>query len=331
MSKTPLISIISVNYNGLDVTCEMIESVRKNSYSNFEIIVVDNASKESPKAYLNKHYPEVKVIESKENLGFSGGNNLGIEICKGDYIFLLNNDAELTNEAMESMLTLFEQVSNLGVVSPKICFYKGESDKNSDSASFDLLQYVGTTPVHNLTARNETIGYLENDKNQYQNPKPTAYAHGAAMVLKREVIEEVGMMPEEFFLYYEELDWCEQIRRAGYEIYVQPTAKIYPKESISVGKFSTLKTYYINRNRILFMRRNRQDWQVAVFCLFLIFVVLPKNSFQFILKRDFKNLKSFWSALGWNLKDRFKNNRRVKNLENDKQLPKSPKMVGATA
>lgn len=315
----PLVSIITVNYNGLEVSCEMLDSVRRNSYSNLEIIVVDNASEKSPKNHLNKHYPEVKVIESKENLGFAGGNNLGIRKAQGDYLFFLNNDAELTDGAVESMLSVFENDPKIGVVSPKICFHNGESVHKSGSPSFDILQYVGMTNVHFLTARNRTIGSLETDKNQYKNIAKTAYAHGAAMMVKREVIERVGMMPEEFFLYYEELDWCEQIRRAGYKIYVQPNAKIYHKESISVGKFSTLKTYYINRNRILFMRRNRQNWQVACFCLFLLIFTIPKNSLLYILKGDFANLKAFWRAIFWNVKDRFAQNRNI--LKTTNSLP----------
>jgi GT2 family glycosyltransferase len=310
----PLVSIISVNYNGLEVTREMIDSIRSNTYSNVEIIVVDNASEKSPKEFLNHFYPEVKVIESKENLGFAGGNNLGIQESKGAYLFFLNNDAELTNGAIESILDLFNQNPKIGVVSPKICFHKEVSEIASDPQSSDILQYVGTTSVHPITARNQTIGSLEKDQNQYTKAQKTAYAHGAAMVVKREIIEKVGLMPEEFFLYYEELDWCEQIERAGYEIYVQPNAKIYHKESWSVDKISTLKTFYMNRNRILFMRRNRQSWQLVGFCLFLIFFTLPKNSILLLLKGDFKNLMALWKAIFWNISDRMKQNR--SNLNN---------------
>jgi GT2 family glycosyltransferase len=317
----PLVSIIAVNYNGQKVTREMIDSIRNNSYSNIEIIVVDNASEVSPKAYLNENYKEVKVIESSKNLGFAGGNNLGIKESNGDFLFFLNNDAELTNGVIESMLELFEQVPKLGIVSPKICFYKTGSDKKSDPYSPDILQYVGSTEVHNLTARNRTIGYLESDLGQYQTAKPTAYAHGAAMMVSRSVIEKVGMMPEAFFLYYEELDWCEQIRRVGFEIYIQPKAKVYHKESWSVKKTSGLKTFYINRNRILFMRRNRHIWQMIGFCLFFLFLTVPKNTIVFLLKGDFLNIQAFYKSIFWNIKDRLHQNRN--NLKPRKQ-PNNP-------
>jgi GT2 family glycosyltransferase len=292
----PLISIISINYNSLEVTCEMLDSVRVNSYKNVEVIVVDNASKECPKEFLNANYPEAKVIRSEDNLGFAGGNNIGIRESNGEYLFFLNNDAVLTNGALEKMLALFESNPKLGIVSPKICYFK--SDVASDE---DLIQYAGTTMVHPVTARNQTIGEKELDKNQYTTAKETAYAHGCAMLVKEEVLTTVGLMPEDFFLYYEELDWCEQIRKAGYDIYVEPNATVYHKESYSVQKISALKTYYINRNRILFMRRHRSTTELAGFYFFLTFFTIPKNALTLLLKRDFVNFKAFFRAIKWHL------------------------------
>lgn len=322
----PLVSIISVNFNSLDVTVEMIASIQKNSYQNVEVIIVDNASEVCPENYLNQNFPEVKLIQSSQNLGFAGGNNLGIQQAKGEYIICLNNDAELTNGVIEKLIKAFDEIPNLGLISPMICF----QNKIQEDDNQDVIQYAGATSVHYLTGRNKTLGRLEKESGQYSKRTSTAYVHGAAMMVKKSILEKTGLMSEAFFLYYEELDWCEQFKRLGYEIFVDPTVKIYHKESYSVGKISTLRTFYLNRNRILFMRRNRQDWQVAVFCLFLILVVLPKNSIQFLLKRDFKNLNAFWRSLWWNLKDRFKNNRRINSLKKNKQLHQSPELVGAT-
>ncbi len=289
----PLVSLITINYNQLGVTCELLDSLRKISYPNYEIIIVDNASKENPKYYLEKHYPEAKVIVSEENLGFSGGNNLGIEESKGDFLFFVNNDTEINEYVIEQLLDMFDKIPKLGMVSPKLCYYP--EHKNSP----DIIQYVGATPVNPYTARNTTLGVLEEDKGQYTEAKPTPYAHGAAMMVPREIIEKVGMMPEEFFLYYEELDWCEQIRRAGYEIYVEPNALVYHKESISIGKLSTLKTYYLTRNRILFMRRNRGRVQVFIFSLFLLFFTIPKNVLLYLIRGDFQHLKAFVNGITW--------------------------------
>lgn len=313
----PLISIISVNYNELGVTCEFLDSIKKCRYPNIEVWVVDNASKENSIPYINEHYPEVKTIRSEVNLGFAGGNNLAVERCKGDYLFFINNDAELTEGAIEKLIKAFDTVPQLGVVSPKICFYKAVPSgkqvvkSSADNAKIDagqtadIIQYVGTTPIHSLTARNSTLGTGEIDNGQYTELKSTAYAHGAAMMVSRAVIDKVGPMWEDFFLYYEELDWCARIKRGGFDIYIEPNAKIYHKESFTTGKLNALKTYYLTRNRILFMRRNQSILQLTAFTLFLLFFTLPKNILMYLVKRDFMHLKAFLKAIWWNILDVF--------------------------
>jgi GT2 family glycosyltransferase len=297
-----------VNYNGLDLTVELLNSIRCTSYSNLEIFVVDNASRENPTSYLNQHYPEVQVIRSEKNLGFAGGNNLAVRQAKGEYLFFINNDAEITDGTsrdnregcLDRLVATFESKNNIGMVSPLICYFN-----ESKNAEADLIQYAGMTQVNALTARNATIGEKELDKGQFHEAQQTAYGHGAAMMVRRDVVEKVGLMFEDFFLYYEELDWCERIRRAGYEIWVEPRAKIYHKESASVGAMSTLKTYYINRNRIYFMRRNFGSIGFVLFCLFLTFVTIPKNVLKYLLTGQFDHAKVFLKAVFWNVKDAF--------------------------
>jgi len=297
--NNPLISIITVNYNQADVTLELFRSIRENSYQNIEVFLVDNASKENPEEKVKAKYPEVSVIVSDENLGFAGGNNLAIPHCNGDFIFFINNDAELTNGCIEKLLEAFEENKQLGIISPKICYFPIEKNQKKD-----ILQFVGATEISNFTARNKTIGAFEEDNGQFTTLTPTPYIHGAAMMASRAVIEKVGMMSEVFFLYYEELDWSERIRKAGYEIYVEPNAKIYHKESLTVGTDSPLKTYYINRNRILFMRRHKKSWQIVLFMFFLTFATIPKNTVRYLLAGRLDNLKAFYKALAWNLNNK---------------------------
>lgn len=301
LTKQPLISLITVNYNGLDLTVELLNSIRKLTYSNLEIFVVDNASRENPQTFLTQHYPEVHVIRSEQNLGFAGGNNLAVRQAKGDYLFFVNNDAEITEGCLDRLISLFDQHPKAGMVSPMICYFN-----ESKSAEADLIQYVGMTQVNALTARNSTVGEKEWDKGQFSKPQKTAYGHGAAMMVRREVIENIGVMFEDFFLYYEELDWCERIRQAGFEIWVEPRAKIYHKESATVGTMSTMKTYYLNRNRIYFMRRNFKGLAFIGFSLFLTFVTIPKNILQFLLRGQFDHAKAFLKAVFWHIKTKSK-------------------------
>lgn len=306
----PFVSIITINYNQLAVTCEMLDSVRKLSYPNLEIILVDNASKENPSQVIATQYPEVRFIRSEENLGFSGGNNIGIRASKGDFLFFVNNDTELVEGSIEQLLALFDELPKLGMVSPLICYFPGE-----ETGGKEVVQYAGTTPVNAYTARNSTIGVMEENRGQFNSPQSTPYAHGAAMMMPREVVDTVGLMPESFFLYYEELDWCEQIRRAGYEVYVEPRTKIYHKESVSVGKMSTLKTYYLTRNRIFFMRRNRSTSELLLFFCFLTFLTIPKNILIYLLKGEWAHLKAFVRAIWWNVS------------KQDRNLPTNGKVV----
>lgn len=292
----PLISIITVNFNQLKVTTELLDSVKQLVYPNLEVIVVDNASVEDPTAFINQHYPFCKVIRSETNLGFAGGNNLALPLCTGEYLFYVNNDAEITNGCIENLLERFNANRQLGIISPLLCYYNPTPELTRD-----IIQYAGSTPVHAITARNRTIGERQIDIGQYKGVHPTAYVHGAAMMIPMEVLRRVGAMADDFFLYYEELDWCERIRKAGYEIEFSGDAKVYHKESLSVGAESPLKTYYLNRNRIYFLRRNRNVWQFSCFVLFLLCFTIPKNTFSYLVKGRTDLLKAFYKAIRWNL------------------------------
>ncbi len=286
----PLVSIITVNYNEAGVTCELLASIEQLAYANYEVIVVDNGSKQNPEQAIKSQYPDTVFIASKKNLGFAGGNNLGIAAAKGDYLFFVNNDTELKPDVLTVLVQRFKSLPQAGLICPKINFYEPPN----------LIQYVGSTPINPYTARNGTIGYLEEDKGQYQQLTETPYAHGAAMMVSREVINKVGKMPENFFLYYEELDWCEQMKRAGFKLYVDPSTSIYHKESYTIGRLSTLKTYYLTRNRILFMRRNATRFQLAIFTLFLTFITIPKNVLMYLLRLEISHIKAFLKGVCWN-------------------------------
>lgn len=287
MNTQPLVSVITVNFRQAAVTCDLLDSIRENSYKNLEIIVVDNGCQEDSTALFKQHYPSVKVLVSRENLGFAGGNNLGIKAATGDYLFLVNNDTIWTDGLVENLLMRFNQDKNIGVVSPKIRYHHTPN----------MIQYAGFTEVNALTGRNETIGKNEIDNGQHNTAQKTPYAHGAAMMLRRDVIEKAGLMPEHFFLYYEELDWCCQIRRAGLDIWYEPMALIFHKESASVGKLSPLKVYYQNRNRLLFMKRNIRSVNFGLFITYFFTVTFPVRSFSFLLKRDFSSFMAFQKAV----------------------------------
>lgn len=290
----PLVSIITVNYNQAAVTCDLLRSIEAQDYANLEVIVVDNGSKENPAPLIESQFPKVKLILSPKNLGFAGGNNLGLQKATGEFHFFVNNDTELTHGLISTLINLFQRVPRLGIASPLICYFP------SGNHARDLIQYAGMTPINPITGRNKTIGNKTFDEKQYAEAHPTAYAHGAAMMVPATVLAETGPMAEEFFLYYEELDWCARIRNAGFDIWIEPNARIYHKESLTVQKLGALKTYFLNRNRFYFMRRNFSSLQSALFQVFLWLVTVPKNLAVLLLKGEFANAKAFLQGILWN-------------------------------
>ncbi len=282
------LSIITINYNGLKDTCELIDSLPLGSPS-MEVIVVDNASKEDEASIIENRYPNIKVIRSNKNLGFAGGNNLGIKAATGKYLFFINNDTLLSHQpsAIDTLISRLESDEKIGMVCPKIRF---AWDNNP-------IQFAGYTPLSRFTMRNRSIGFGEKDNGQYDTPHSTPYAHGAAMVVKREALEKVGLMPECYFLYYEELDWSMMFTRAGYTIWYEPACTIYHKESQATGQNSPLKVYYLTRNRLLFVKRNKKGYAKYITYAYLICMVAPRDIIKYTLKGEFKLVLSVIKGL----------------------------------
>ena len=281
------VSIITINYNGLNDTCALIDTIPFND--NLEVIVVDNASQNGEASIIEKRYPEVNVIRSKENLGFAGGNNLGIKAARGKYLFFINNDTILNHQpsAISHLITRLESSPKIGAVCPKIRF---AWDNNP-------IQFAGYTPLSRITMRNRSIGYGEEDRGQYDSAHPTPYAHGAAMMVKREAIDKAGLMPECYFLYYEELDWSMMFKRAGYDIWYEPACTIYHKESQSTGQDSPLKAYYLTRNRLLFAKRNISSIQKYITYCYLIGIVAMRDIIKHAIKGNPTLLRATYKGI----------------------------------
>jgi len=279
------LSIVTINYNGLKDTCELIDSIPFSDDT--EVIVVDNASKQDEASIITERFPQVTVIRSSKNLGFAGGNNLGIKEAKGKYILLINNDTYFKNFNIDTIIKRLELSDRIGIVSPKLKFAWGNNP----------IQFAGYTPLSSITVRNAAIGFGEEDNGQYNNAHPTPYAHGAAMFIKREAIDKVGLMPECFFLYYEEIDWSMMFTRAGYEIWYDPACTVYHKESQTTGQNSPLRTYYITRNRLLLVKRNYKGFNKYLSYIYLIGIVGLRDIIKYTLTRKAKLKKAVLKGL----------------------------------
>jgi GT2 family glycosyltransferase len=289
MTDLPKVSIITVNFRQHVLTLDFLDSLKDSTYSNLEVIVVENGWKEDHDESYKKVYPEVIVLHSHENLGFAGGNNLGIKASTGVYLFFLNNDTEVPADTIAKLVEEMESDPKTGVICPRIYYYDQP----------EILQYAGFTPMNWWTAQNHANHYKEALKLE-DKTTATAFAHGAAMLISRQVINQSGLMPENYFLYYEELDWVHHIRKKGYGVKVHHGTYILHKESVSTGKASALKTYFQTRNRILFMRRNA-GFKKWMFFLYFAFGVLPVHIARYASAKRWAHIQSLLAGALWNL------------------------------
>ena len=278
----PLVSIITVNYKQPKVTCELLRSINQLSYPNLEVIVVDNEQSKDNSTEFKKYHPETKVINCVENLGFAGGNNCGIKASNGEFLFFVNNDTVLCEHNIQTLILALGD-KKIGAMSPII-------------RHFDMpekIQFAGFTKLNPYTGRNRTI--RKASKNY--GGESTPYIHGAAVMVRREVIDKCGLMPEDYFLYYEEFAWSENIKSKGYQLRVNYDTAVLHKESISTKKNSPLKIYYQTRNRIAFMNRYSTPFQRLIFKMFFLTISLPFNIFRFKIRKEKKHLAAFYKAL----------------------------------
>ncbi len=288
-----LTSIITVNFNQPEATIAFLHSVKLNAYDeNVEVILVDNGSDTCFQSEFKEALPDVVYIKSQRNLGFAGGNNLGIKHARGEFLLLINNDTEITREVIGHLRHELETRPEIGLISPLILYFDHP----------DIIQYAGFTKMNYITGRNHGIGNMEINTGQYDNfSGEVGFCHGAAMMCRTADLNAVGLMEEHYFLYYEELDWCEKFRRAGKRIWFSGKGRIYHKESLSVGKESIFKTYFMTRNRMLYIRRNTGALNKFIFAVYYIFIACTWQILKFVLKG--RADLAVWTLKGllWNL------------------------------
>ena len=279
----PEISIISISFNEHRDTHEMLESLQKTSQGvDFEVVIVDNGS-DIPFQLNSTYNFHVEVAYSESNLGFSGGNNLGVEKAQGKYLFFLNNDTLVTDNLISELKGTLERHPKAVLVSPKIVFHHGEQ----------RLQYAGCTPIDPYFGRGFALGHNQPNNPSFSKEEPTGRVHGAAMMISKADYLHHGKMEDSFFLYYEEMDFNQRVLNAGGEVWYNGRAKVYHKESATVGKESALKVYYLFRNRMWFMWRNFGLIPNVVFAFYIAFLVFPVQ----LLKRLKAGNKTLVKAL----------------------------------
>jgi GT2 family glycosyltransferase len=242
---TKSVYVVLLNWNGLSDTLECLASLREQEYSSIKTVVVDNGSAKDEASIIEHDYPDVSVLRQDRNLGFCGGNNVGIRhaLADGaDYVMILNNDTIAPPQLISELLRASDGLEQVGAVSPLIlCHPKS-----------DLIWYAGSVWEPQTAGFRHPLSYESRNKLGASAPFPTAYACGCCLLVSASVLSQVGLMDERYFIYYDEADWSSRMKKAGLECYVIPTAALYHK--VSKATPSLIGTYLMARNRLLWMK-----------------------------------------------------------------------------
>jgi hypothetical protein len=289
MNVKPLVSVIIVNHNGKKWLKECLDSIKNQTVKNIEVLLVDNASVDDSIDYLNKFYPWVKIIKSRQNLGFSGGNNLGYKHSVGKYLLLINNDTKFGPDFLKEFLKVFEFSKDVGIAQSKIVLMDKPNILDSCGS-----YWTDTTFLY----------YLGNGKKAeaeiYNTPRKIFSIKGASMLIKRELVECIGLFDSDFWSYYEETDLCHRAWIAGYESWYWPYATCYHAIGGTSLKFPNSFVQFHNfKNKLLSFLKNFE--KESLFCYIPVFLLLNVLiGFVWLLQGKFRGALSLYRAIWWN-------------------------------
>lgn len=240
---TPKVSIVILNWNGRDLVKNCLNSVLKTNYLNYEVIVVDNASTDGSQFLIRNNYPNVKLIENVENIGYAAGNNVGIKAAKGEYVVLLNNDTIVHRDWILELVKVALIDNRIGVLGCKVYVM----DTN-------VIQHAGCEL--GFISKSFLSRSLEEDSGQFDEIGDVDYISGEAMMVKMKVFKRVGLLDSDYFAYWEDVDFCYRARRSGYRVVYVPKSVVEHRISASWAKRPLEGKVLAERNRILFILKN---------------------------------------------------------------------------
>ncbi|MEK7263729.1 MAG: glycosyltransferase family 2 protein [Bacteroidota bacterium] len=244
----PLVYIIVLNWNGKSDTVECLHALRNITYTNYKIIVVDNASTDGSVEAIRAEFSDAEIIVNNENLRYAGGNNVGIKYALqngADYVLLLNNDTIVEKKFLAELVQRAENDKRVGIAGSKIYYY---GDKNRLWYAGGIIEWKKGWISHR--------GIRELDTQQYNMDSETDYITGCCMLVRRNVIEQIGILDEAYFIYGEDADWCMRVKNANFRLMYIPSSVVWHKVSVSSGgNFSWFKNWNKLKSNIRFFWR----------------------------------------------------------------------------
>ena len=258
MDGSHLVSVIVLNYNAGELLLNCINSLKKSTYTNLEILVIDNISSDGSQIKCKEIFPDIKLIQNTENLGYCGGNNVGIREANGKFIVILNPDTIVEANCIEELISAYEKFGE-GLYQPKILSL---NEENTIQSTGNMLHVFGfgfaRDKGNKITNKNEEIEKI-------------GYASGTCLFTSRKVLDKVGLLDEFLFLYHDDLDLGWRSAQIGINSYYVPKSKIYHAESYSL-KWSAKKFYWLERNRkyCLLTHYSKKTYEKMKFSLMLV-------------------------------------------------------------
>jgi GT2 family glycosyltransferase len=284
------IFIIIVNWNRKECIRTCLKSLARISYPNYEVVVVDNASIDGSIEEIESNFPDVRIVKNSENLGYTGGNNVGMRYAldrAADYILLMNDDIIVSPNLVEELVKAFKCSSEkVGMTGPRIKCWPTTNR---------LYQQYGRTNYY------LQLGCM--DLNNATKPAEVEWIYGTCALISREVVERVGFLDNNFFLYFEDADFCERVRKAGYKIVYVPSAIVYHDVSESFsGTMNPVELYYVTRNELLFARKHLNP--LIFFPLFLPRIVFRMITY-WVESQDISMIESIFRGFADFMKGKY--------------------------
>jgi GT2 family glycosyltransferase len=280
----PLVFIVVLNNNRIKDVLECIKSLYQNDYENFRIILLDNLSTDNSVEAVRQRYPDVQIIELHENLGYAGNNNIGIKAAMeqaADWIFVLNDDTILDPACLSSLVDIGESDRLIGMIGPMV--YHFDEPDIIQSAGGALGRYW----------LNRHWGKDEPDHGQFATAREVEWISGCAILVRRNLIEQVGLLDADYFLYWEETEWCIRASKAGWRIYHVPQAKLWHKGVQRNYQPKPYVTYYVTRNRLFTLGKHHAPWSAW----FVAFLQISQTLLSWSIKPKWRSLREHRNAM----------------------------------
>lgn len=295
----PKVSLIILNWDGLEDTIECLECLKKITYSNYEVIVVDNGSRGNDAQVLKERFGNyIHLIENDRNYGFAEGANIGMRYALNnsapDYILLLNNDTVVDPKFLAEMVEVAQADPAIGIAGAKIYYY---DDPERLQFVWGKINLWTGQPFQKPKIIAEKIQNIEFDRGQYDRIEEveTGWVAGCCFLIKRQTLQKIGLLDKDYALYWEEPDYCLRAQKAGYRIIYVPQAKVWHKGGASTKKATETSRYHSVRSRFHFMKKHASTWQYRCFLIYFFgFYLWLATGYYLILHRNLNLLISFY-------------------------------------